>query len=143
MLARRDFSESQIRRRLSLKQHTQEDIDSTVERLREERAIDDARVAGAIARMEVGIRGRGRARVKRTLEAAGIASRIAQGAIDAAFAEIDGDALLERALRRRLRGDQPVADDREFQRLYRHLVRQGFEPDQVFRILSTKRVHKP
>lgn len=142
MLARREFSEAQIRHRLSLKQHTQADIDSAAERLKEERAIDDGRVAGAIARMEIGIRGRGRARVKQTLEAAGIAARIAQEAVDAAFAQIDGEALLERALGKRLRGERLVADDREFQRLYRYLVRQGFEPDQVFRTLSAKRERK-
>lgn len=143
MLARRDFSESQIRHRLSLKRHTRADIDSTVERLKEQRAIDDVRVAGAIARMELGIKGRGKARVKRTLEAAGIASRIAQEAVDAVFAEIDGEALLERALRKRLRGERLVDDDREFQRLFRYLVRQGFEPDQVMRVLSTRRGRKP
>ena len=55
------------------------------------------------------------------------------------FEGIDADALLESSLRKRLRGRETIADDREFQRLFRYLVGQGFESDQVMQALRPKR----
>ena len=49
-------------------------MDAAVERLRAERAIDDARVAEAIAHTETTVRRHGKLRVKRQIEQAGIAS---------------------------------------------------------------------
>jgi SOS response regulatory protein OraA/RecX len=97
-------------------------------------------VAGAIARTETSLRKRGRLRVKRRIEAAGIAPAIAQRAIDETFQEIDPDALIAAALERRLRGRTRIEDDREFQRLYRYLSTQGFESDRIVALL--RRCHK-
>jgi hypothetical protein len=55
------------------------------------------------------------------------------------FDGVDDDALLEAALAKRLRGRDAVADDREFQRLYRHLVGQGFDSDRVLNALNMRR----
>ena len=138
MLARRELSEAQVRQRLARKEHEQDDIDEAVARLREERAIDDNRVAEAIARSETSIRKRGKLRVKRKIESAGIASATAKRAVDEVFDALDGDALLESALAKRLRGGKTLADAREFSRLYRYLVGQGFEPDRVLARLKKK-----
>ena len=131
MLGRRELSEAQVRQRLARKEHEEGAIDEAVARLLEERAIDDTRVAGAIARTETSYRKRGKLRVKRKIESAGIASATAKHAVDEVFGALDGDALLESALARRLRHDGTIADDREFNRLYRYLVGQGFESDRV------------
>lgn len=139
MLAMRELSEGQIRQRLAKRGHDGDAIDAAVARLKSERSIDDERVAGAIARSETGLRKRGRLRVKRQIEAAGIPSSIAQRAVDAAFEEIDADALLAAALEKRLRGRSTIADDREFQRLYRYLSGQGFESDRILRLLRARR----
>src|SRR6185503_19383221 len=64
MLARRELSEQQVGHRLARKAHDPRDIDDAVERLRSERALDDARVAEAIARTEVAVRKRGKLRVQ-------------------------------------------------------------------------------
>jgi regulatory protein len=138
MLARRELSEAQLRQRLLRRQHDPDAIDAAIARLKSDRSLDDERVAGAIARSETGLRKRGRYRVTRQIEAAGIASAIAKRAVDETFAAIDGDALLGQALARRLRGRPRIADDREFQRLYRYLVGQGFEPDRVLALLRSK-----
>jgi SOS response regulatory protein OraA/RecX len=50
--------------------------------------------------------------------------------------------LIEAALRKRLRHRDTIADDREFQRLYRYLVGQGFETDQIMSVLSRRRPEK-
>ena len=135
MLGRRELSEAQIRQRLALRKHDPEAIDEAVARLIEERAIDDNRVAQAIARMETGIRKRGKLRVRRKIESAGISPATAKRALDEVFGSLDDDDLLESALAKRLRRGATIADEREFNRLYRYLVGQGFEPQRVLAIL--------
>ena len=135
MLGRRELSEAQIRQRLARREHDPEAIDEAVARLIEERAIDDNRVAHAIARMETGIRKRGKLRVRRKIESAGISAATAKRALDEVFGSLDDDDLLESALAKRLRRGATIADEREFNRLYRYLVGQGFEPQRVLAIL--------
>ena len=138
MLARRELSEKQVRQRLARKEYGQDDIDEAIARLREERAIDDERVAEAIARTETSVRRRGKLRVRMQIERAGIARATAKHAVDQVFDAIDDDELLESSLRKRLRGDT-IADDREFQRLYRYLIGQGFDSERALKALNARR----
>ena len=140
MLGRRELSEKQVRQRLARKEYEQDEIDEAVARLREERAIDDQRVAEAIARTETGIRKRGKVRVRMQLERVGIAKDTAAAAIDNVFDAIDDAALLESSLRKRLRGRETIADQREFARLFRYLIGQGFESDRVMKALKAYRI---
>lgn len=139
MLARRELSEAQVRQRLHRRGHTDDEIDQAIARLISERAIDDARVAEAIARTETTVKRRGKLRVARQIESAGIAKPTARRALDEVFAHLDPRALLEAALARRLRGAARIEDDKQFQRLYRYLVGQGFEPDEVMRVLAARK----
>jgi regulatory protein len=139
MLARRELSERQVRQRLVRKQFDSAGIDDAITRLKGERAIDDARVAGAIARLETNGRRRGLARVRQKLMAAGIASPVADAAVEDIAAQVDLDALLAQALERRLRGRTTIEDEREMARLFRQLVTQGFESDRVMRLLRSRR----
>jgi regulatory protein len=139
MLARRELSEAQVRQRLARKGHALDAIDDAVARLLSERAIDDARVAGAIARTETSLRRRGKLRVRRQIEQAGIAAPTAQRALDEVYGSIDDDALLEASLAKRLRGRDHIEDDAEMRRLYRYLIGQGFEADRVLKVLKARR----
>ena len=139
MLGRRELSEQQVRQRLARKEYSQDEIDDAVARLRDERAINDQRVAEAIARTETGIRKRGKVRVRMQIERAGIAKATAKAAIDDVFETIDDEALLASSLRKRLRGRETIADDREFARLFRYLIGQGFESDRVMTALKAYR----
>lgn len=139
MLARRELSEMQVRQRLARRGHEESDIDDAVARLKEERALDDARVAEAIARTESSLRRRGKVRVRLQIERAGIAKSVARKAADDVFDGIDDDMQIELALKKRLRGRTTIADDREFQRLYRYLLGQGFESDLVMKTLRSRR----
>jgi regulatory protein len=139
MLGRRELSEAQVRQRLARREHSDDDIDAAVARLKDERALDDVRVAEAIARTQLAIRGRGRLRVRQEIERAGIGKALARQAVDAAFAEVDDDQLLETALLKRLHGRTVIADDREQQRLYRFLISQGFDADRIIRALRARR----
>jgi SOS response regulatory protein OraA/RecX len=82
----------------------------------------------------------GGGRVQQQIEAAGIASSIASKAVDEVFQDLDADALLAASLAKRLRGRNRIADDREFQRLFRYLSSQGFDTD---RVLALLRKHQP
>jgi regulatory protein len=139
MLARRELSEAQVRERLARLGHDAESIESVVSELLASGVIDDARTAGAIARSEAAVRHRGPYRVRQRLAAAGIAPEIADRALVEAFEQVDADALLASALDRRLAGRPAIVDEREFGRLYRHFVGQGFESDRVFRLLRARR----
>lgn len=138
MLARRELSEHQVRQRLACKGHEPDAIDDAVTRLRHERALDDARVAEAIARTETSIRRRGKIRVQLQIQKAGIDKSIAKRAVDQAFDSIDDDALIEAALNKRLHGRNTIEDDKEFQRLYRYLAGQGFEAEQIMKALTAR-----
>jgi regulatory protein len=142
MLGRRELSEQQVRQRLARKEHAQDDIDAAIARLRDERAINDARVAEAIVRTETGVRKRGKIRVRMQLERAGIAKDTARQALDGVFGAIDDEVLIEASLGKRLRGRDTIADDREFQRLFRYLIGQGFESDRVMKTLKAYRMKR-
>ena len=139
MLAQRELSEEQLRRRLVRRGHADDEVDAALAQLRAEGAVSDSRAAEAIAHTETALRRRGRLRVTRQIERAGIGSSIARQAVDAAFETIDDGALLEEALTRRLRGRRTIADEREIARLFRYLVGQGFEPDQVLIALRKRK----
>jgi regulatory protein len=141
MLARRELSERQVRARLARREFDPDHIDAAVERLRQDRALDDRRVALACARTEAGVRRRGRARVLRHVEALGIARDVARAAVNEVFAEIDESALLEQALDARLRRGVTLDDDAGVRRLHRYLIAQGFDPSHVIALLQSRLKH--
>ena len=136
MLARRELSEAQVRQRLTRRNHPGDAVDAAIDRLREERAIDDERVAEAIARTQTSVKRRGELRVRRQIEQAGIVPATARRVARRAFEAVDADELLKASLQRRLRGRQKAANQLELRRLYRYLVGQGFEPDRVLAALN-------
>ena len=71
------------------------------------------------------------AAILQQIEAAGISKAIASRAVDEAFQDLDPDALLLASLAKRLRGRERIADEREFQRLFRYLSAQGFETEKI------------
>ena len=139
MLARRELSEAQVRQRLARRGEDRAAIDEAVERLKSEGHINDERLAGVIARTQITMKRRGRRRVQQQIEAAGIAKPIASRAVDDAFQDLDADALLSTSIAKRLRGRDRIADDREFQRLYRYLTAQGFDSDRILAHLTRLR----
>ena len=96
-------------------------------------------MAGAIARTQTSVRGRGRRRVLQQIEAAGIATVHRIESRGRRLQDLDADALLSASLSKRLQGRERIADDREFQRLFRYLSAQGFDTD---RILALRRRHQ-
>ena len=139
MLARREYSEHQIRERLTAREFASEDIGDAIARLTEQRSLDDRRVAGAMARLELLVRRHGRLRAERQMKAAGLSSALIREALDATLTGTDADELVAASLARRLRHGQPIEDDKHFQRLYRFLIGQGFSTGQAIGALKMHR----
>ena len=136
LLSARELSETQLRARLTRRQHDPDEIDQAIARLKEDRTLDDCRVARALARMESAIKHRGRARVMRKIRQAGIAASIAEDAVNEVFEDVDEHQLLIKALDRRLRGKTPRdLDERGRARIVRGLMAQGFSLESILKKL--------
>jgi regulatory protein len=139
MLGRRELSEKQLRDRLLHREHSPENVDRAIQLLRENRALDDERVAAAYVRRAIKIKGRGRLRIQRELREMGIAGDVAAKALSDAFGDTDERALITRALQKKLRGRPKIADAGEYARVYQFLMRQGFSPAAVTAALKAHR----
>jgi regulatory protein len=136
LLSARELSETQLRARLTRRQHAPDDIDRAIARLKGDRTLDDRRVARALARMETSIKHRGRARVMQKIRQAGISASIAEEAIKEVFEDVDESELLHRALERRLRGKTPrELDEKGRARIIRGLMAQGFRLEAILKKL--------
>ncbi len=128
LLARRELSVKELRDRLKDREHPVEEIDRAIEHLLETKALDDERVARAYARTASKVKGRGRLRILRELNAMGIAKGTAAEAVAEVFADVDERALIAKALQKKMRGRPRIANVAEHARLYQYLMRQGFTP---------------
>ena len=128
LLARRELSVEGVRARLEDRGYSPDDIAEALARLLESGALDDRRVARAYARTAVTVKGRGRLRITRELLHMGIHEEIAAEALGEVFGELDERALIDTAIRKKLRGRPVPKDQREQVRLYQFLMRQGFSP---------------
>lgn len=126
-LTARELSEAQVRARLAEKGYTDVAIAPAIERLLENRTIDDRRAATAVARTEARVRRHGPHRVMGKLIAMHIDRDLAKDVVRELFGEEDEEALIDKALDRRLRGKTDrLKDPKERQKLIAYLVRQGF-----------------
>lgn len=116
-----------MRARLAEKGYTDAAITPAVERLLQNRTLDDRRAAMSVARTEARVRRHGPHRVMGKLMAMQIDRDLAKDIVRDLFGEGDAEALLEKTLEIRLRGDsERLTDPRERRRILAYLVRQGF-----------------
>lgn len=138
MLGRRELSSRQIADRLRRKGFPRDAIDTALESLRQSGALNDARAAAARARHDVNIRRHGRSRVMRQVKSLGVSDETARHAVNAAFSDVSEDQMLAAALARKLRGADAPSDPKAVRRLQAWLLRQGFEPDRVQRLIRRR-----
>ena len=135
MLARRELSTAQLRERLERKGAFEApEIEHTLGRLQREGALNDRRTAVVHARHSAEIKLHGRLRATRELQRRGISRGLAAEAVAEVYDELDEGTVLERALARRLTGR--IETRAELGRLYRYLIRQGFEGAAVMAALT-------
>ena len=126
-LTARELSEAQVRARLAQRGYSPSAIDPAVERLLNDRTLDDRRAAAAVARTEGRVRRHGPRRVLGKLLAMQFDRDLARDVVRELFADEHERGLLETALDRRVRGNlQKLRDPAERRKLIAYLVRQGF-----------------
>jgi SOS response regulatory protein OraA/RecX len=126
-LTARELSEAQVRDRLEEHGYTTAAILSAIERLKDERTLDDLRAATAVARTEAKVRRHGPRRVMGKLIAMRIDRDMAREVVRDLFGETDEEELLEATFDRRLRGKpERLKDPTERRKILSYLVRQGF-----------------
>ena len=131
LLGRRELSVAQLRSRLIDRDHPGEETDQAIAKLLDDGALDDRRVARSYARTASKIKGRGRLRVSRELQAMGIAKEVVAEAVAEVFSDLDERTLIDRAIQKKLRGGRKPSTLQERARLYQFLMRQGFTPAAV------------
>jgi regulatory protein len=139
VLALRDHSMAELRRKLKTKGYEAEEIEGSVERLLELNYLDDARFARSFA--ESSIRnGRGYgARLKLELARRGVAGDIVQETLAQASEEFGEAETLARTIERRYPGFDPAtASDKERRKAVAYLQRKGFS---LSAILAGLKIH--
>lgn len=133
LLGRRDYTSQEIIERLVARGYADDETRAAVAALVHEGAIDDRRTASAHVRHAAAIKGRGRLRISRELEARGVSKAIAREAMDQLPADGDRQAI-ERLLHRR-RIERPLPFDQR-RKLFGQLLRRGFPADAIRAVLS-------
>lgn len=122
MLARREYSQRELRARLERAGCDEEESAVAIQRLREQNYQDDDRFGGMIVRARVG-QGYGPARIRAELRSHDLGDAVIHDLLDAAGVDWQ---LLARAQLHKKYGGKPPADHHERARRAAFLVRRGF-----------------
>ena len=136
ILAARPRSEAQLREKLlGLEGADAESIDECVARLKALGYIDDRAFAESYVNYRVKAKPLGRQRLARELARTRLARETIDRALDEVFEETGEEALIDRAIARRLRTSGRPTDRRSARRLFDHLMRLGFGYELIVRKL--------
>jgi len=133
LLGRRDYSTTELSARLIDRGYDADEVAALIARLRDERFLDDERVARAHVRTASAIKGRGRHRIRRELEARGIDRSVADEATSHLSADDEAETL-RRLVERKTRGQALDAAGR--QKLFQQLLRRGFDAGAIRRAIQ-------
>ena len=133
LLSRRALTRREVVLRLNERGHGDLEVDAAVSRLAAVSAIDDRALARHWIGSQAAARGRGRARALAELAARGVPDAVASAAWSEAVEDgaIDEDAVLARAVRRRLGAPPGRAGRGRLARVYNALLYEGFGQEQV------------
>lgn len=137
LLGRRDYTASELRKRLIEKGHDAGEVDEQMESLTADGTINDHRVAASHLRVSSQVKGRGRMRIRQELQARGIATAV----VESLFADIpaeDEDAAIRKFLSRKRvpeKLDTPARNQ-----VFQQLMRKGFTADAISKALRHRRV---
>ncbi len=133
LLSRRSLTRREVVLRLKERGHGDDEIEDAVLRLAALSAIDDQALALHWIASQAAGRGRGKARALAELAARGVDEAVAASAWSQALEDgaIDDEALVSRAVRRRLGAPPGRADRGRLARVYNALLHEGFREAQV------------
>ena len=135
LLAAKSRSVAELRERLLGGTGTNKTIvESVISRLCEYGYLDDARFAEGYASLRLRERPIGRRRLERDLWLKQVDKDVAEKALDAVFAEVPENEVIDRAIAKRVRLRGRPRTRAEAKSLFDHLLRQGF----AFELVSEK-----
>jgi regulatory protein len=134
-LARRAYSVHEMRTYLERRAENKTAVGRILDRLKQQKLLDDARYARQFVRLRAEIRKQGSFRIARDLRARGVPDRHIEAALAERAAESDEGEIVRARLVRRLKSLRGPLDDRSTASLYRSLLRAGFSADTVRREL--------
>jgi regulatory protein len=132
LLGRRDYTTRELTEKLQRKGYDAAEVDAAIRSLAGDGLLDDRRVAAAYVRTASRIKGRGRLRIARELEARGIARGLAEEVLARLPADVESEAI-QKILSRKRWPERPSIADRR--RMFQHLLRRGFPADVIAKAL--------
>ena len=138
LLEFRSRSVAELRRKLLQKGGDSAEIDRVIERLREQRLLDDVSFAREFVRSRVMGAGSSRHRILQELRRKGVARSVADEAIEGLEARegIDASATVHRIAQKKWSSMSELDDFTRRRRLYAFLARRGFNPDEIRHAMS-------
>lgn len=115
-------------------------ISAVISRLQSQRYLDDRAFATDYARLRQENSRFGRRRVRQDLQLKGVNPDLITETLDAAYEDVDEEALARRHLERK--GIRQPTNDKESARVMRMLVRAGFSPSIIYKILKQWNVNE-
>jgi regulatory protein len=133
LLSRRDYTTSELRAKLLAHEYAADDVESVIRNLTDQGLLDDRRTAAAYVRLASVVKGRGRLRIQRELEARGVDRALARELVGALQASDETSAIERFLQRKRVSSRLSLADRR---RVYQQLLRRGFPAEAIERALK-------
>jgi regulatory protein len=133
LLGFRARSEAELRRKLIQKGEPAEQVEQVIDRLRDQKLIDDAEFARQFVRSKSLGTGSSRRRIVQELARKGVSRALADQAIgELGESEgLDPAAAALRAARKKAKSFAKLDDFTRRRRLYAFLARRGFDPDEI------------
>ncbi len=120
------MSSAEVRKGLRRDGFDESAVEGAVERLHEQRYLDDHRMGERFARSRLSDRGYGRARVRQALSQKGLSRGIIESSLRAALADVSEADQIDRLARRYWRQKAGHEPERRLKGLWAFLIRRGF-----------------
>ena len=138
-LARRAYSEGELAQKMTRAGYKTDEIEQTLDYLRERRYVDDASFARDFSRARAERRRWGPARIEQRLHLLRLSEKHIEAALSETFPDGERDNA-ERALEWFLETDRRpltrLSGDKRKARAYRHLLARGFSPETAHQLVT-------
>jgi regulatory protein len=136
LLGRREYTIAELRTRLIERGHSAREVEQALASLAADGLLDDRRAAAAHIRTGSRVKGRGRLRLRRELQARGVEAELADTLLNSLDEADEVEAAIRVLDRKKIPGRLPMADRR---RIFQQLLRRGF-PSHVIALALTRRL---
>ncbi|HVV45533.1 MAG TPA: RecX family transcriptional regulator [Bryobacteraceae bacterium] len=139
ILGGRAHSTGELRQKLARRAADENDVESTIARLKDCGYLDDRRFAEGYAAARLSNDKFGRARVIHDLRQRRVAPPLAERTVQHVYQEVDEEGLIEAWIRRKYRMEPREGlfqEDKDLASAYRRLLRAGFRTGDILRVLK-------